>query len=394
MKTPSLTDQEKRIAKRLANDGERNQDIHLLINTGRNPTVNFGRLSGCADWDIEPATDDEIEQYRFEKSLVDLRTGLSPIEHERLYRSREAMKAAVQSFNSTTLLFKAEIFSVLSQIAWTYLLHEFYERQGVQVENEQGNTLLIGQMVDRQDCPLAADVRKNLKAVKALRDSVEHKTLHSLGRNFWPLFQANCLNYDQAVRALFGDNVGLRDELSVSLQFANLDIQEVSKIQKYDINPEIEAINDEIAATAGEDGSESASYRFKVNFSFEKAVKGDAHIVFSKNNPNSTNQHTVMEKKVVSDDVWPHRPGRVVAQVREQTGKNFNPRHHMLAWKKFGVRPRAKAKKPNDTNKKFCGFHQAHNDYTYSDAWVEFLVELVSDEEKFVELKNFKPQDQ
>lgn len=393
MKTPSLTDFEKRIAKRLSSDGERNQDIHLLINIGRTPTVNFGRLSGCSDWDIEPATDDEVDRYRFEKSLVDLKTGLLPIENERLFRSREAMKSAVQTFNSTTVLFKSEIFAVLSQIAWTYLLHEFYDRQGVQIENEQGNTLLLGQMVDRPDCPLAPDVIKNLKAIKVLRDSVEHKTLHSLGRNFWPLFQANCLNYDQAIRALFDERAGLRDELSISLQFANLDIQEISKIQKYDVNPEIEAINEIISELSGEDGTESESYRFKVNFSFEKATKGDSHIVFSKNNPNASSTHTIMEKKVVSDEVWPHKPSRVVSIVNERTGKAFNSHLHTLAWKKFGARPRTNSKTPHDTNKKYCSYHAAHKDYTYSESWVDLLVEQVVDDEKLTALKSFKPKD-
>lgn len=223
MKTPSLDDFERRIVKRLVADGERNQDVHQLINLGRVPTVNFGRISGSATWQLEPADDDQLARYKYEKSLFDLKTGLSPIQDERLFRAREAMLSAVQIFNTPNVMFKVELFSVISQIAWTYLLHEFYLRKGVQIEDQNGNTFLLGQMIMREDCPLAEDVKKNLKAVKILRDEVEHKLLKSLGRNFWTLFQSNCLNFDKTIKELFGESLGVSDTLSISLQFSKME---------------------------------------------------------------------------------------------------------------------------------------------------------------------------
>lgn len=115
--TPSLTISEKRIAKALALTGARNQDTHILINLGRSPSVNFGRLAGVKDWPIEPATSDEVDRFRFEKSLIDPKTGLSPFQNERLVRAREGMMLAVQVFNLPTLLFKTELFAMLSNVA-------------------------------------------------------------------------------------------------------------------------------------------------------------------------------------------------------------------------------------------------------------------------------------
>lgn len=206
MKTPALTDFERRIAKRLLGDGQAQQDVQQLINTGRFPTVNPGRFTGWRDWQIEQVDDDELAKYKYEKSLFDLRSGLSPFEDERLFRAREAMISAVQIFNSPTTLFKIELFPVVSQIAWTYLMHEYYVRKGVEIIDENGNSLLISQILKRPDCPLSDDVKKNLEAVKILRDSVEHTILSSVGRSYWTLFQANCLNFDQVIRKLFGEN--------------------------------------------------------------------------------------------------------------------------------------------------------------------------------------------
>lgn len=391
MNTPSLNDREKQIVKRLIADGEKNQDVHHLINIGRKPTVNFGRLSGSADWPIIPATDDEIARYKYEKSLVDLRTGLSPIGDERLYKSREAMISAVQLFNNPSLIFKIEIFAILSQIAWTYLLHEFYLRRGNKIISENGNSLLLSQMIEREDCPLSLDVKKNLIATKTLRDEAEHKILNSVGRKFWVIFQSNCLNFDHAIRELFGDNLGLQNDLAVSLQFGKMSIGQLSQIHKYDISPEIEAIDSAVSIAANETGNEGISYKFKVNYTFEKASKGEANIVFTDNNKQSSNISNVLTKNVVGDDIWPFKVGEVIKQVKNLTQSNFNSHHHMLAWKKYGARPRTGSQNPADCKKDWCHYHKAHKDYTYSKDWIEFLINIVNNPEDFEKLKMFKP---
>lgn len=392
MKTASLTEHEKRVAKKLLGDGNTYQDIQQLINTGRTPTINPGRLAGWKDWEIEPATEAEIKRYKYEKSLVDLKSGLSPIDDERLFRAREAMVAAVEIFNSPTILFKVQTFPVLSQIAWTYLLHEYYERRGVDIIDANGNSLLLSQMLNRDDCPLESDVKKNLTAVKTLRDNVEHKILSSIGRSYWPLFQANCLNFDQTIRKLFGENSGLQDSLSIALQFSKMDIDQLSELQAYDLTPQIEAIDQAIAEAAGITGNEGANYQFKVSYHFEKATKGDSHIIFSQNNPESKSKKNVLTQKVVGDELWPFRVKNVIAKVREAGDPDFNSHHHQLAWKKFGARPRGKAKNPADCKKDYCHYHTAHQDYTYSQKWVDLLVDVASDPNEFEALKQYKPK--
>src|SRR5690554_68367 len=112
MKTASLLNYEKRIAKKLLGQGETYQDVQQIINTGRHPSINPGRLAGWQGWQLDPASEDEILRFRYEKSLVDLKSGLSPIDDERLFRSREAMLAAVQIFNNPSNLFKVQTFPV------------------------------------------------------------------------------------------------------------------------------------------------------------------------------------------------------------------------------------------------------------------------------------------
>lgn len=57
-----------------------------------------------------------------------------------LIKAREAMIAAVHTFNGAGLTFRAELFIVTSIIAWTYLLHAWLRREGIlyRYENADG----------------------------------------------------------------------------------------------------------------------------------------------------------------------------------------------------------------------------------------------------------------
>ena len=50
---------------------------------------------------------------------------------ELLIKAREAMIAAVHTFNGAGLHFRAELFIVTAIIAWTYLHHAYFKRLGI-----------------------------------------------------------------------------------------------------------------------------------------------------------------------------------------------------------------------------------------------------------------------
>jgi hypothetical protein len=81
------------------------------------------------------------------KQSFDLETGLNMVVDERLVRAREAMILAVQIFNSASLHFKTEVFLVLANVAWTYLLHDFYQRKNIAIVDKDGRSLLLSQML-------------------------------------------------------------------------------------------------------------------------------------------------------------------------------------------------------------------------------------------------------
>ena len=149
-----------------------------LVNVGRNATINSARITEVKqNENLAPASDDAVDFFIVKKKSFDPKTGLNFFDDERLIRAREAMVLAVQIFNSPSLKFKTEVFSILVNVAWTYLLHEFYIRKKVKVVGDDGRTLLLNQMIKRQDCPLSPGMKKNLEALKLIRDDVKHNLL-------------------------------------------------------------------------------------------------------------------------------------------------------------------------------------------------------------------------
>jgi Protein of unknown function (DUF3644) len=190
------------------------------------------------------------------------------------------MILAVTIFNSGSCRFKTEVFAVLANIAWTYLLHEHYERKGISSLNADGTTFALSQMLSRQDCPLSKGIKNNLLSLKTIRDDVEHKMLGRSDAKWLPLFQACCLNFDKTLVGWFGPRVTLRSDLSVALQFGKLELEQAAQISAFDIPPNIAALDALLKKDMKEEELDDLEYQFRVVYTFDSASKGKAHIQF------------------------------------------------------------------------------------------------------------------
>jgi hypothetical protein len=95
---------------------------------------------------IKAATVEDLEGFLLSWPEVDPETGLSLRGDELLIKAREAMIAAVHIFNSAGLTFRAELFIVTAIISWTYLLHAWFKREGIDcrhTKNQGGQKVVL-----------------------------------------------------------------------------------------------------------------------------------------------------------------------------------------------------------------------------------------------------------
>ena len=388
-----LTDFEKSVVKALFAKGWRNQDIHAWINSGRQTTVNFGRISGVKNNpDQQPATEEEVAYFMLHRRAYDAQTGLNRYDDERLIRAREAMILAVQAFNSAGLRFKTEVFTILANVAWTYLLHEYYSRKTtVEIVNWQGQSISLSEMIARRDCPLREGVKKNLSALKILRDRVEHHLLGKADLKWLGMFQACCVNFDRTMCELFGNKLTLANELSIRASVCSDE-------------PRAPHADQQVRATGahrrgrctrhrGYDAGADQRHRLPIPGHLHPQCGAKVEGTYTVREPGFAEGkeiHNVLSRKVVADELYPYKPGKVVKLVAAKTRKHFTSHNHLQAIRKFKVRPKNGSAQPKNTDKAYCVYHAAHKDYTYSDAWVEKLVQAVKDPQEFAAIKAMK----
>lgn len=160
---------------------------------------------------------------------------------ELLYKSREAMLAAVQIYNNPLITFKTEIFITLAVIAWTYLLHAYYANNGVDYyySKKIGKRKIydrtkhgaikhweLERCINDKTSPIDKDTANNLKFLIGIRHEIEHQMTKHIDNSFSAKIQACSINYNYYIKKLFGEELGVDQELGLSIQFAPISLEQ------------------------------------------------------------------------------------------------------------------------------------------------------------------------
>jgi uncharacterized protein DUF3644 len=154
---------------------------------------------------------------------------------ELVKKAREAMLAAVQIFNNPQIEFKSELFIVTNTIAWTYLLHAHYRKKKVEYRTRRAGKHRfqrtrhgavhhwgLEECLECDKCPLDDIVKKNLLFLLGIRHEIEHQMTRRIDDQLSAKFQASALNFNTAIKDLFGKRFSLDAEQAFSIQFAGI----------------------------------------------------------------------------------------------------------------------------------------------------------------------------
>jgi hypothetical protein len=359
------------------------QDIQAYFSR---PTrsINHARISEIRDEakhkNIRPASDADLDSFLEAWPNVDPNTGLHLRVDELLIKAREAMIAAVHTFNSAGLYFRAELFIVTSIIAWTYLMHAFYKREGVDYRYKKNGVVEktrngaekyweLGYCTSHVACPLERGVVNNLNFLAEIRHEIEHRATSRIDDALSAKLQACCINFNDAIKSLFGKQFGLEKRLPIALQFVTFDGLQRASLTSADLPQHISTAMDGFHSGLTEEEQKDPKFRFRVAFVPKvtgKATNADLAIEFVK----AGSEEAEAVERVLLKEVEraKYLPSEVVAKIKASGYSTFNMRDHTLLAKQLDARKSGKG----------YGVQVAKTWYWY-DCWIEKVIEKLAE---------------
>jgi Protein of unknown function (DUF3644) len=269
------------------------------------------------------------------------------VTEELLAKSREAALAAVQIFNNPQITFKSEVFIVLMNIAWTYLLHAYYRKQRIEYrylqerkKRRRFETTAKGayryweleRCLNDCNCPVDRDSANNLRFLIGVRHEIEHQMTTRIDSSFSAKFQACCLNYNEHIKRLFGDKHAIDRHLAISLQFAGIEKQQLNQLSKQHTLPaNIQSFIDDFEQKLSDEEFNSAKFAYRVLFVAKTAnrkgqadkvvefVKADSKLAKKVNKTYALIKETERPKFL---------PSKIVAMMKKEGYTRFKQHHH------------------------------------------------------------------
>ena len=299
--------------------------------------------------------------------------------NELLVKSREAMLSAVQIFNNPNVFFKSENFIVLSNIAWTYLLHAYYRKKGIDYryfdqkahskryhKTKRGSYKYweLEKCLEVDICPVEKLPKENLKFLIGLRHEIKHQMTTRIEDYLSARFQACCLNYNHSIQKLFGVEYGIEKHLSFSLQFSSISEDQAKKLKEFTELPiNISAFINAFDETVTDEDYNNPQYSYRVLY-IQKSVnkKGQADKVIEFIPADSPEAEGLNKEYVlIKDKEKPkHLPTEIVELLKAKGFKKFGMHQHTLLWKQL------------DGKKEGKGFGvQVANAWYWYDNWIK-----------------------
>lgn len=303
------------------------------------------------------------------------------IKNELLIKSREAMLSAVQVFNNPNILFKSEIFIVLSNISWTYLLHSFYRKIDIdyryfeqkpkrkEFDKTKKGAIKhweLERCLSDNNCPIDSITKSNLLFLIGLRHEIEHQMTTRIDEFLSAKFQANCLNYNHYIKKLFGEKYGIDKHLSISLQFSNISDEHAKQLNDFsDLPSNIGSYINDFDNSLSEEEFNNPQYSYRVLYVPKTANrKGQADKVIEfipSNSPEA--QGLNKEYVLIKDREKPkYLPNQIIEIMKSKGYSNFSMYQHTKIWKEL---------KAKDENKGY-GVLVANAWYWYEN-WIEVV---------------------
>lgn len=331
-----------------------------------------------------------------------------------LQSSKAEVMLAVDLYNRSGNERQLEAFIVHMTIGWTKLLQARTDQTGGEmiVRDERGwrkkhpeggylykplRTLLSEQLIE-------TDARlNNIVFFLGLRNQIEHRHEAKIAALVAGRTQALLINYEETLVEWFGHDEALGSELRFPLFVSAItgDAVEAVKAVRAQVPKGVLDWVQDFDASLEPGLSADQRFDFRIYLIPHTGPKSeaDASMTFIREDELTDEQRAaveqvrtiIREKHVPVEDLNRYKAGEAVARVASRLDRPFNEYMHTQAWRFFGVRPPSGATDPAATKPQFCVYNAAFKAYTYTPAWVEYLVRHLSSEAEYEAVRGWKP---
>ncbi len=346
--------------------------------------------SGTKHAAVKIASKDELESFVATWPEVDPETGLSLRGDELLVKAREAMIAAVHTFNSAGLTFRSELFIVTAIIAWTYLLHAWFKREGIDyrhTKNENGQKVVVktpqgedkfwelAQCLKHVKCPVELGARDNLEFLLELRHEIEHRSTNRIDDSISARLQACCINFNDAIKKLFGNQYALERRLPIALQFVTFSPDQRALLKKAGTLPRhIETFMDDFEKNLTPEQLADPRFAFRVFMIHKTANRLPGADLAVEIVPPGSDVAAKFNFALKEVEKRKYLPKEIVRLMVSEGWNNFTIESHTRLWKRLD------AKSPS----KGYGAIAVGNQWCWYETWVNRVrEECVQNPEKY-----------
>lgn len=321
---------------------------------------------------IKAAATDELDSFIASWPEVDTETGLSLRGDELLIKAREAMIAAVHTFNSAGLTFRAELFIVTAVIAWTYLLHAWFKREGIDYRHtkyQNGQKVVVktpsgadkfwelSQCLKHPRCPVEQGAKDNLAFLLELRHEIEHRSTNRIDDAVSAKLQACCINFNDAIKQLFGAQYALERRLPIALQFVTFSPDQRAILKKAGGLPRnVEAMMDGFEGRLTPEQQADPRYAFRVFMvgrTANRAPSADLAVEIVPPGSEVAQKFNIALKEVEKKK---YLPSEIVSQIKAEGWDRFTMDSHTKLWKKLDAKIPAKGYGAIAVGKTWCWY--------------------------------------
>lgn len=338
--------------------------------------------------------------------------------------SRDEASLAVRLYNDPAEVRSFEGFVVHMHLAWLYLLHAEFTRDGVDHRYWRRDKPHLLEKVDGEPkrWELAKSVREhwsddqepvraNIEFFIGLRNKVEHRFAReqqALAAAVGGRAQALLLNYEAELTAQFGVASSLATRLRFPVFIGSFTAQgEKALLQlRKGLPASLRTFIADYHADLDPAVTDDPRYELRLRVLQELAPKDpDAlAIQYTRYEDLTPEERTAAEtlgrkgnviikerlRNVAGADEL--SPKQVVAAVQARIPYRFNLDDFQRAWKKLHVRPPSKDPNPQRTDERYCTYYHRHRDYGYRPAYLQKLVRECSTAEGYERLTGKQAQ--